>query len=117
MRTSQEKTPYRVFYCCYSTDSRIESEVAVPADKRLFLVLASQVLLKATDFFGIIDAHGGVLQFYIEKDGRIWMEVPAPEKKGSYGCHITKNEMESVLRDPPVYFTPGKFPKLEFTAW
>ena len=70
------------------------------------------------EFFGLIDAHGSVLQAMYDGDAdRYWFEVPRPDKQGSYGANLSFDAAMDLLKslDGPI---PEKgFEGFEFQAW
>ena len=70
------------------------------------------------NFIGLIDADGTTLQFFVDAINEIWMEIPAPSEKGSYGKQIKEAEMRSIIRNLEApYLTYKKTLNLNFLAW
>ncbi|MCB9891415.1 MAG: hypothetical protein H6833_07200 [Planctomycetes bacterium] len=107
----------RVFYCCYETEDRQDLDELQEIDRDSIIDLALQILRSDGDFFGIVDEGGAALQFMVQADSNVWMEVPAPERRGSYGCTIRWGDVEGVLRDLNLPLGRGDLPGLSFQAW
>lgn len=88
---------FYAFYQCLETGDRVDSENPERLDRDTMINVALQVTRMAGDFFGIIDDLGTTLQFLVLADGGVRMEVPVPERRGSWFRHITFLEFEEVL--------------------
>jgi len=108
---------YRVFYCCDSTREDVGSDDGISMDRDTLISKASQVLRKSGDFVGAVDDQGTTLQFRLEEDGRVWMEVPREDEGGSYGKHIPLDEVERVLLALPDRIDHQAFTDMEFVSW
>ena len=109
---------YQIFYCCYSTDLEVSADEPLEVkNKEKVLDFALDVLREPEDFFGVIDANDMTCQFYVEESGDVWVEIPFPEKKGSYGKSIPLTGLGSVIDRLDVTFSIEMFPGLEFQSW
>lgn len=87
---------YGVFHCVYQNDDCVETPRQTSIADALDLMRAAA---RAKDnFVGFVDRNGTTLQFYVERPGHFWVEIPAPELKGSYGRDLTSEEAFGVVR-------------------
>ena len=107
----------KVFYQCQSTGEDIPSAEAVWIDRGEALRLARRILREAKDFIGFVDEHDGCLQFMFEGGDKVWIEVPVPEDKGSYGKFISRTEADILFEALPESFTRDCIPGHEFSPW
>ena len=89
----------------------------VALDKESAISMALQVLREPNDFIGFVDAYGTTIQFYCDDSGEIWVEIPYPSEHGSYGKHISLEEVEYFVQELPDIFTDECIPDGEFVAW
>lgn len=73
-------------------------------------------LFAVGDFFGIVDAEGTILQAMLEKNGRIWLEVPVPEKRGAYGKYVRPEELGAIVNALPERFGPTSVEGLRWAS-
>ena len=109
-------TSYNVYYDCYSREVSAEEDAGVKFDKAQIIAEFPQLLLEPDDFFVIIDANGVRLQFMRNRVERVWMEIPCPEKDGSYVKHSNMAAVMEVLQSLPETFEEMKS-ELEFQLW
>ena len=81
------------------------------------IAMMPAVLMGFRDFFGITDRDGTTVQFYVEDDGRVWMEIPLPDLEGSYGKHLGKGDVTTVFEGLPELFSRDMVAGLEFAEW
>lgn len=117
-RNDTEPQRYRVFYCFYAEDAEL------PADNALDLDLEeiySELLGRLTsdgDYLGMVDGQGHTLQImYQATDDHYWVEIPCPERQGSYGCEMDFDHIVDLMKSLPTRFVPQAIPDLAFTAW
>ncbi len=69
-------------------------------------------------FFGVINLDDVTLQFYLEdSNDRIRMEIPVPEKEGSYAKYVDLNKAVETVRQLKCNFCLNDFPDLKFEKW
>jgi len=108
----------RVFYCIYQDDLCIKSHEPVKIDKPDINGLLNRVSVGEQNFIGFVDEDGVVIQFYVDAPDNIWIEIPSPEEKGSYGKQIHYREMKSIVKDlKPPYMRYIERLDLIFGAW
>ncbi len=109
---------FDVFYCFHASGEEVPS--STPLSMPLGAVVSELLprLVHDTDFIGVVDGSGTTLQFMLlEADQRVWMEIPAPSDRGSYGTHVSLGDLPSVIGSLPAQFLVEAFPSLEFHPW
>lgn len=107
---------YQAFYCCHQTNEYVSPEDACEMDLALAQERALDFLQGADDFFGLIDESGTTLQF-ATSGGSIWMEIPVPAERGSYGKHISLAEVGPLIAALPAYINLNDFAEMQFQPW
>lgn len=107
---------YQAFYCCYSTDEVVSPEDACDMALSLARQRAPELLQGDDDFFGLIDEFGTTLQFARSGD-TIWMEIPVPAKRGSYGKYIPCTEVGPLIGNLPPHIDLNEFSEMKFQPW
>ena len=113
---SRKMTSYNVFYNCYSSGASAEQEAGVKMNAEQIIADFPRMLVEPDDFFGIIDPNGVTLQFMRNRLERVWMEIPCPEKDGSYARHSNMAEVIELLKSLPETFESLKS-DLVFQHW
>jgi hypothetical protein len=106
-----------VFYCCHATGEEVPSSRPIPIDRDQAIDIAKAMLKAPKDFVGFTDKNDSTLQFVVEEAGSVWMEVPAPAERGSFGKSIAMHELDSVIGSMPMEFGVGCVPGMEFRPW
>ncbi|MEQ8852529.1 hypothetical protein [Gimesia sp.] len=107
---------YRAFYCCYKTDETLSAEEACEMDLSLAADRILELLQGDEDFFGLIDEHNNTLQF-LRNGETIWMEIPIPDKQGSYGKYIPLSEVSALVAGLPAQIDLNDFSEMQFQPW
>ncbi|QDV15430.1 hypothetical protein Pan153_00440 [Gimesia panareensis] len=107
---------YQAFYCCYNTNEVVSPEEACEMDLDIAGDRILELLQGDDDFFGLIDENDTTLQFLRNGD-LIWMEIPIPDQKGSFGKHIPIDEVGSLIAGLPARIDLNDFPEMEFQPW
>lgn len=107
---------YQVFYFCFDKGEDVPGSDPVTRAAAELPELAERMLCDEGDFVGVIDASGNTLQFMAMEDS-VWLEIPAPEEHGSYGQHLSFEELLDVLRELPATFSPKLFSEFAFKPW
>jgi len=108
----------KVFYCTYQNDECVESNNPIQVNKSDMNELVQQVGKIKKNFIGFVDKDGTTLQFYVDITDKIWLEIPVPEEKGSYGIYINQSVMETIIKNlnEPYLNLKDKL-KLNFQTW
>ena len=113
-----EKRPaFTVFYYNKSTDVEVTADHATPMEKSDIIAMMPTILEGFRDYYGITDRKGTTLQFLVDDDGLVWMEIPFPDLSGSYGKHISKDDVPVVFGSLPELFSKDMLPGMEFAEW
>ena len=107
---------YQAFYYCEQTNEYVSPEDACEMDLALAQERALNYLQGDDDFFGLIDESGTTLQFAKTSDS-IWMEIPVPAERGSYGKHISLAEVSPLIGALPAFIVLSDFSEMEFHLW
>ncbi len=105
------------FYNCRSSGDEVLSSSPVTFDKDTAISVAQQILREPKDFIGFTDFYGTTIQFHFDESGEIWVEIPFPQKGGSYGKHISLYDVENFIKELPETFTKECIPNGRFEAW
>ena len=108
--------PFKAFYNCNSTEERVDSANAYDIELDWAANIVPDILRGEGDFFGLTDGAGNTLQF-MRESGSVWMEIPSPADRGSYGAHIDIADVRPTiiaLTDP---LDAKQMANLEFQAW
>jgi hypothetical protein len=107
---------YAAFYSLHRVDHHVPADRPVDVDE--FDAYALLNRLEDGDFLGLIDAKGTTLQVtYGAADDQYWIEIPQPESQGSYGRHVSGDEIRGLFKALPERFTVSAFPGFTFRAW
>lgn len=107
-----------VFYFFGETQEEVTSELPrALKPKEIARELAPRMVSDA-DFLGIVDRNGATLQFMYERArDRVWMEIPVPERRGSYGTYLWPGELRARIESLPEAFSLSAFSGLRFQSW
>jgi hypothetical protein len=107
-----------LFYCTYQNAESIESNNPIRVNKEEFHRITSNIVGHEKNFVGFIDDEKTVLQFYVESNDKIWVEIPAVKEQGSYGAYISDKQMYEVFEDfKQPYVNYKDELNLMFQAW
>jgi len=108
---------FRVFYMSHETEDRVDATEPYLTDRDTMVSMAQQLLRGDGDFFGIIDERGTTLQFIMQGEDDVWMEIPMPSKGGSYGRVLPIENLETMLLSIEPPFLPSRIEGLNFQQW
>lgn len=108
----------RFFYCIHAEHPCKETAAEVPVASGNAMAVAKRVLSTKDDFLGFVDAEEITLQFYVEEVDSILVDMPVPEKKGSYSAHLDRAQALKLITRlaPPLARYRSKL-KLTFAKW
>jgi hypothetical protein len=70
------------------------------------------------DFIGLIDNRGTTLQvMYDAGDDTYFVEVPSPQRGGSYGARLSFDALTDLFKALPSELGPESLPLLQFRSW
>ena len=108
---------YKVFY----SFQEFEEERLDDESVEMELEDAAALLEKMTsdgDFLGLIDAENNTFQLMYDEEGDVfWVEIPDPEKQGSYGAVYLRDEVKPLLGAVGPLFRVEDYPIFEFEEW
>ena len=88
----------KLFFVDYCEDKVIESKDARVASKEEILHSMDCVLHMPRNFIGVTDENDVTLQFMVNEDRTICVDVPAPAEKGSYVKTTDLRECLDIVR-------------------
>jgi hypothetical protein len=89
----------KVYYYNTLSDEQVPPDAPEDMDRRAIMRLASMILKEKSSFIGFVDSHGTNLQFYSDGIDDILLDIPVPEKNGSYQSKVDhKTAMELILK-------------------
>ena len=108
----------QLFYCIHSEHNCVDPSAAIPSNHAKAVAVAEKALSSNDDFVGFIDAHETTLQFYVDGADSVWVDMPVPERKGSYGVHINRAKALQIISrlSPPLSRYRSEL-HLEFKEW
>lgn len=89
----------------------------VMIDKEKAVRVVQEILREPGDFIGFVDSSGMIIEFNYDESGEVWVEIPYPDEKRSYGKLISKNDLESFIEKLPKDFTKKCIPGAEIREW
>jgi predicted acetyltransferase len=108
---------YRVYYSDFERDIELTPDGARPAEVEEINGLLDQVLAQPGNFLGLIDEQGGILQFLVDEDGHIGVEIPDPARRGHYGKRATLTECKQLVAEADGRFHWDAVDGLQFEKW
>jgi hypothetical protein len=88
----------KVYYYNTLSDEQVSPDAPEDMEGRTVMRLASMILKEKGSFIGFVDSQGTNLQFYSDGINDILLDIPTPEKSGSYQTKVDqKTAMELIL--------------------
>ncbi len=87
-------TIYKLFFTDYA-GKEVPSEHPKDAAKGQIIELMQEILNSPDNFLGIVDQKEQTLQFMVNDDQTILVDIPMPEMKGSYQKNV---DLEGAVR-------------------
>ncbi len=87
----------KTYYSIYEEDAHVSGAEPVNLEKQEILEISKKVFLGEDNFIGFIDSMGTLLQFLPTDEDIVWVEVPSPVKKGSYGKEVSLKEALEII--------------------
>lgn len=99
---------YKCYYCNYGLDEDVAGPDYITLNKNAASKIVRVILAANNDFFGLINHEGRTIQFVVEEDGYITVDMPI-EKPGSEipVFHQRKtglSEVEKIIANLPDSF-------------
>lgn len=109
---------YKVFYCVHHKAECVSSENPKTMSRQDALAVMKTVVAEKDAFLGFVDSKDVTLQFYAQEPHKIWVEIPTPEMKGSFGTLLSEPKALDVVRNLSGDFEGEKKALgLKFQAW
>jgi hypothetical protein len=89
---------YKVFYCVHQKKECVSPDHPTSMSRDAAMGLMKTAATEKDAFLGFVDSKDVTLQFYTRQPHRIWVEIPVPERKGSYGRVLTEDKALAVIR-------------------
>ena len=106
-----------VFYSDYGREVHVPSSEPTRMDLESILRLMDQVLVAPDNFLGVVDQDDHTLQFLVNPEQTVWMEIPAPDQGGSYGKDASLEDCKLAVEQARGSFSIEKIPGLRFQSW
>lgn len=107
----------RFFYTDYCDDKSIPSQEAWTASKDQILHSMDCVLHSPRNFIGIIDDRNVTLQFIVNDDRSIDVDIPSPSQRGSYVKTTGLAECLELVRELGETIQPDSIADMKFESW
>ena len=109
--------PLKVFFVDYCEDKVLESKDARVATKDEILHSMDCVLHMPRNFIGVIGENGTTLQFVVNDDKTIDIDVPVPADRGSYVKTTDLQECLEIVRNLGDTVNAEGIDGLDFKSW
>ncbi len=106
-----------MFFTDYRESVSIPAEDASPRELDSILQMMNRVLRRPENFLGIVDRRDITLQFMVNDDLTIHVDVPMPERGGSLVKTSGLSECLELVKslDDPIDYE--SIPDMEFQTW
>ena len=108
---------FKFFYTDYSTDKSVRSDEAVSETVDKVIEHMKAMLKDEDNFIGLIDENNQMLQFMVEGDGAICVDVPMHDRKGSLTKSADLNEAIEIVLGLKGQIIWEEIDGLEFKPW
>ncbi len=108
---------FKLFYTDYSEDKHVRSDEANSATLTEIIECMKVRLNEEDNFVGLIDANNVMLQFMVEEDASLTIDLPIHERKGSF---VKKTDLAGcieIVRALDRHIVLEEFKGLEFKHW
>ena len=109
--------PLKMFFADYCEGKVLESEDARLATKPEILHSMDCVLHMPSNFIGIIDENDATLQFIVNDDKTVSVDIPVPAERGSYARTTSLRECLEIVEGLDESISPKEISGLAFQAW
>jgi hypothetical protein len=115
---ADEPSNLQMFFCIHAEHNCVDPSAAVTSNRVKALSVAEKALSSEDDFVGFVDADQTTLQFYVDGTDTILVDMPAPERKGSYQIHTNRAKALQIIGrlSPPLSRYRSEL-NLEFAKW
>ena len=107
----------KIFFADYCEDKILEARDARESSKEDILHSMDCVLHMPRNFLGIIDEDDATLQFMVNDDRTIHVDVPIPAEQGSYSKTAELKECLEIVQNIRERIVMQEIDGLEFELW
>jgi hypothetical protein len=107
----------KLFFTDYGDDESLDAADARVAGKDEILHTMESVLQVPRNFVGVIDENDGTLQFMVNNDKTIRVDLPFPEDRGSYVKTCDLSECLDLVRSIRDRIKKEEIHGLKFQQW
>ncbi len=109
---------YTVTFCEYDTGRQAAADGGgVEMSRDQILQLMGEVLVSPGSYVSVMDREGTMLQFVLDEDGSVMLDIPAPRRRGSFAKRTTLAECEAAVRSLGDRVDTDAFEGLVFERW
>lgn len=108
---------FKLFYTDYSKDKHVRSDEAEPATLEKIVECMNSLLHEEDNFVGVIDGSDVMLQFMVEEDDSMCIDVPVHDRKGSFTKNADLGECIDIVKALEKKIVMEKIGGLEFKSW
>lgn len=108
---------FRTFYSDYCEGKSIDGQNPVPQTLEEMVHSMDCVLHMPANFIGFVDRRNVTLQFVVNDDKSIDIDIPIPERRGSYVKTATLQECLGLVRSLGDTIEPAQIHGLSFQQW
>jgi hypothetical protein len=108
---------YKIFFANYCEDEHLPSEEAELRDVDLILDSMDYILHMPDNFLGITDLNDTTIQFMVNKDKTIHVEIPKPQDQGSYTMNLNLQDCLKLVKGLDGQIDIQKYPEFIFESW
>ena len=108
---------FKLFYTDYSEDKHVRSGEAESASLENIIASMNRLLHEPDNFIGIIDDNNVMLQFMVEDDGTICIDLPIHDRNGSFTKNSDLSESIKVVNALQKSIVLEDIKGLEFKSW
>ena len=108
---------YEMFYADYCEGKEILSDQPCTRTKEEILHSMDCVLHMPNNFLGIVDKSGTTLQFMVNQDKTVAVDIPQVPRQGSLTKTVELSQCLELVRELGECVDPNSIEGLEFTSW
>lgn len=108
---------YKIFFSDFTENKILDACDARQASKDEILHSMDCVLHMPNNFLGIIDKNGVTLQFMVNTDKSVYIDIPVPKKNGSYAKTAELQSCFSIVQELDKEIVIATIDGLAFNSW
>ncbi|MBW2672222.1 MAG: hypothetical protein JRD89_02250 [Deltaproteobacteria bacterium] len=117
---SPQRPPWRCYFLDANSGCAVSADSPLPVELPVALELTAVIVCQPRfGFVGLIDAHDLVVQFAGQAGGEVIMDVPCPERKGSWQARLSPAECCRRVKALAEHgrIDVANYPDLDFVQW